>query len=86
MKFNDFDFSLENEVWSVAIHDSAEDDSVIVVDFILDGNKYEDMDEFIAHVNQMTLKDKEILETLLISYFGFDEKEVEVVLKNIENI
>lgn len=86
--FNDFDFVLENEVWTVGIHDSAEDDSIIVVDAFLksDYERLGDDGDIVDIINQMLIKSKEVLESLLLSYFGFEDNEVNEVLNEIEKI
>lgn len=86
MVFNDFDFVIENEIWTVGIHDNAEDDSMIVVDAFLksDYESLDNNDDMVEIINQMLIKSKDVLESLLLSYFGFEESEVNEVLADIK--
>lgn len=77
--FDEFDFSLENEVYAVNIHDSASDEHVIIVDFC-----YADDDD--PEVNQMILTSKELLEAVMLIFFGFCDAEVKDVLDEIKEI
>ena len=86
--FNDFDFELENEAWFVSIHDSHEDDSIIVVDALLksDYERLGDDGDIVDIINQMLIKSKEVLEMLLVCCFGFEDSDVNEALNAIEKI
>lgn len=74
--YNDFNLSMDNSHWILNIHDCADDDSVIIVDF---NAKHSDSD-----ANQMILKSKFMLEALLAGFFGFNAEDTEEALKQIE--
>ena len=77
--FGDFDFTLQNEVWVLNIHDNAENDGVIVIDFCYN----DDEDETIQ---QMFLGTKEMLESILTIFFGFKDEDVKWELNEIEEV
>lgn len=82
-KFNDFDFSVQNEVYSLNVHDSADNDGIIVIDYSL--NKfYEEGNDEEVEFHQMFFSSKEMFKSVLLIFFGFDEEETNDILSDIK--
>ena len=84
-KFNDFDFSVSNEIYDLNIHDDAENDHVIVVDFSLKKDFEEDKNEYL-NIHQMIFSTKDMFESILKIFFGFEDRIVKEILNEIEVI
>lgn len=80
--FNDFDFTMENEVYSLNVHDSADNDNIIVIDYSLNKFYKEGNDEEVEF-HQMLLSSKEMFKEVLTTFFKFDEEDVKDALNDI---
>lgn len=83
-KFEDFEIELENETYYICISTpSNEDWGGLIVTFALQSNINSD-DE--TEWNEMHLFNKEMLESVLLIFFGCDDKEVKETLDDIKEI
>ena len=81
-KFEDFEIELENEAYYICISTPSNKNwGGLIVTFALQSNiNSEDETEW----NEMHLSNKEMLESVLMIFFGCDEKEIKEILVDIK--
>ncbi len=81
-KFEDFEIELENEAYYICISTpSNENWGGLIVTFATQSNINSD-DE--TEWNEMHLSNKEILESVLMIFFGFNDKDTQEILNDIK--
>lgn len=78
--FGDFDFESHNDTWVLNIHDCADNDNIIVVDYCHNNDEEE------LYPNQMIFSTKEMFKEVLEKFFSFNEKEIQEILDEIKEI
>lgn len=81
-KFEDFEIELENEAYYICISTpSNENWGGLIVTFATQSNINSD-DE--TEWNEMHLSNKEMLESVLMIFFGFNDKDTQEILNDIK--
>lgn len=81
-KFEDFEIELENEVYYICISTpSNENWGGLIVTFATQSNINSDNE---TEWNEMHLSNKEMLESVLIIFFGFEENDIKEALESVK--